>query len=402
MATVLFTWQLGAGLGHVMQMLPLAQGLIGRGQKVYIAFRNLSVAASVFGQTGIHFLQAPFKSDRRPFYPRTISFAHLLGNTGFGEDKELFALAASWRNLYRLIQPDVIVFDHSPVALLAARGIPARRALIGTGFFCPPDTRSLPVIARRSDVAADSLAADEQRILRRANWMLEHWNQPPLERLGQLYSQVDQNFLTTFSELDHYGPRPGVRYWGPVNASGGKLPDWPAAAPGRSPKRIYAYLKRFPALTEVLQALRDRGNPTLVYPDGIDGRTRKQYESETLRFESERLDPGAVAAECDVAILNANHGSASGMLLAGKPLLQIPLFAEQRLLAEAICRTGAAKLLSAARSKRDDVEQALDQLLSQERFEKAASQFAMRYATFDPARQRSEMLDAIYKLLAKR
>jgi UDP:flavonoid glycosyltransferase YjiC (YdhE family) len=90
------------------------------------------------------------------------------------------------------------------------------------------------------------------------------------------------------------------------------------------------------------------------------------------------------------------------MLLAGKPLLQIPLFAEQRLLADAICRTGAAKMISAARSKRDDVEQALDQLLSQERFENAALQFATRYAAFDPARQRSEMLDAIYKLLAGR
>ena len=39
--------------------------------------------------------------------------------------------------------------------------------------------------------------------------------------------------------------------------------------------------------------------------------------------------------QCDVAVLNGGHGVTSQMLLAGKPVLEIPLAMEQRLLTSA-------------------------------------------------------------------
>ena len=86
MATVLFAWESGGGLGHVMQMLPLARGLLGRGHRVRVALRHLSTAtAALFGDAGVRFHQAPFKSaGPRPFR-RTLSFAHVLANTGWGD-----------------------------------------------------------------------------------------------------------------------------------------------------------------------------------------------------------------------------------------------------------------------------------------------------------------------------
>src|SRR5207253_1351185 len=111
--------------------------------------------------------------------------------------------------------------DHSPTALLASRGLPARRALIGSGFCCPPGEEGdgiWGVIRPISAAAADRarLRGDEDGVLARVNRVLNRWRLPPLRRLGELYTEVDENFLTTFPELDHFPQRRGAGYWGPV------------------------------------------------------------------------------------------------------------------------------------------------------------------------------------------
>ena len=69
MSSILFTWESGGRLGHMMQMLPLASGLVKRGHRVHVALRHLSTAAAqVFARAGVSFRQAPFKSaGPRPF-----------------------------------------------------------------------------------------------------------------------------------------------------------------------------------------------------------------------------------------------------------------------------------------------------------------------------------------------
>jgi hypothetical protein len=293
MATIIFAWQLGGGMGHLMQMLPLARGLSARGHAVFVAVKDLARAAALYGDAGVRFLQAPVVNRERPRrFPAPVSLAHVMGNTDFGHRVDLHGGAAAWRNLFRLARPDLIVFDHAPLAplaLLAARGgVGARRAVIGTGFFCPPDVRPLPVVRCRRDLDAHPgladparLLADEDAVLANANWMLGQWKAPPLERLGQLYGDVDECFLTTFRELDHCPDRPaGARFRGPVNGSGGDVPEWPG---GRG-KRVFAYLKPYRGIEHLLAALRDRGCPTVVYSDSIGRELRGRFEGATLRF----------------------------------------------------------------------------------------------------------------------
>src|SRR5436305_1335 len=47
---------------------------------------------------GLRLLQAPFKHDGRLYYYPSASYAHLLGNNGFGDDLELMSLTNAWRN----------------------------------------------------------------------------------------------------------------------------------------------------------------------------------------------------------------------------------------------------------------------------------------------------------------
>src|SRR5687768_1699763 len=133
MPTILFAWQLGSGFGHLAQMLPLATDLAAQGHRVYLAARNLRRAATLYGDAGVHFLQAPIPIEPVKLHKKPYCYAHLLAANGFGDDHQLFSLAAAWRNLFKLTTPDLVIVDHSPAALLAARGLDLRIATIGSG-----------------------------------------------------------------------------------------------------------------------------------------------------------------------------------------------------------------------------------------------------------------------------
>ena len=118
------------------------------------------------------------------------------------------------------------------------------------------------------------------------------------------------------------------------------MPRWPV---GDGP-RVYAYLKNLPAVGEVLAALVEAGGPTIVFGDGIDPEVRRRFEAApTMRFEARRLDMARVRAECDLAVHNANHGTLCQLLLGGKPMVQVPLTLEQRVLARRVEELGAPR-----------------------------------------------------------
>lgn len=405
MSMILFTWELGAGLGHLMHILGPAEALARRGHRVHVALRHLTGGTGeLFGRTGVFFHQAPFKSRGPLPYPRTAGFAHLLANIGFGDKHELFLLASAWRRLIESVAPDLIFFEHSPTALLASRGMSGvKRVLMGPGFFCPPDTCPLVSFDTPGRGAADGakLIDDEQRVLALANRLLTHWSLPTLQRLGQLYAQVDDTFLMTFGEMDHFGEhRPaGAIYDGPVNGTGGIPPAWPE---GDGP-RVYAYLKDFPALPELLSAMIERNCRTIVFADGVSPDVRRRFPSPLLRFENQRLDLSRVGAECDVAIHNANHGTLCQLLLSGQPMLQIPITLEQKVLARAVDRLGASETAPARGEAAGDVIRAkLDALLADVKYADAAARFAAKYASFDPAKQIDRMIDRVEELMAGR
>jgi hypothetical protein len=59
MATILFGWELGNGLGHIAPLGPLAHELAERGHTVFVAVRDLRLAAAVFNRDRVTLLQAP-------------------------------------------------------------------------------------------------------------------------------------------------------------------------------------------------------------------------------------------------------------------------------------------------------------------------------------------------------
>src|SRR5947209_14563841 len=118
MATVLLAWELGSGLGHLTQIALLANALAIQGHRVFAAVRNVGRAPAAL-DPAVRLLPAPFSSPGvRPIRPAH-TFAHVLADIGWNDERSLAAHAEAWRNLYRLTRPEMIVFDHSPTALLA-------------------------------------------------------------------------------------------------------------------------------------------------------------------------------------------------------------------------------------------------------------------------------------------
>jgi len=189
MATILLAWELGGGLGHFMNLRPLAEGLLRRGHRVVAVLRDLSAARQFLVDPNVDILQAPFKHARIRDIEPTCTFAQILHNCGFGDADELLTLAEAWRKLYDYLQPDLIIFDHSPTALLASAGYPARRALIGTGFFSPPDTGApgLPNLRTWLTPNQVELDAHEAQVLANINAALARWSMPPLACVAELY-----------------------------------------------------------------------------------------------------------------------------------------------------------------------------------------------------------------------
>ena len=103
------------------------------------------------------------------------------------------------------------------------------------------------------------------------------------------------------------------------------------------------------------------------------------------------------AAECDLAVLHAGQGATAAVLLAGKPILQIPLVLEQRLTADAVVRLGAGE--RAAANDPPAVGEKLDAMLASDRYATAARSFAAKYAGFDPAAQVERMAGRVEELL---
>ncbi len=362
----------------------------------------------------LRYLQAPHKTGKTgPIFEVARTFAHVLFNIGFGDAALLETTVDAWANLFELVRPDLIIFDHSPSALVAARGCKARRVILGNSFSNPPDCSPFPDL--QPWLPPDpALYQAERIVLENVNHVLGRRGQPPLERLGQLYSEVDEVLLTTLAEFDHYreqrnalttnsltpGPSPEGRgeqgrptpcppsggrgeivYRGPWMPTGGEAPQWPAG----NGKRVIGYLKPFQALPQLLTLLGQSECSAIIRVEPCPADLPKRFGGGNLRIETRRLDLRRAIGECDAAILNGTHGSTVLALLAGKPVLQFPIFVEQELNARAVVRLKAGVMGSMKPSPALAAE--VQAIVRFDEYADSARQFAAKYARHCPDQQ---------------
>ncbi|MBA2116690.1 glycosyltransferase [Bremerella alba] len=385
MAHIVFGWELGGGYGHLGPFRPVAERLMASGHRITLIVKDLARAGAAFGDLDVQLYQAPVKIGKAiPHTPSPATFGHLLQNVGFGDPEELRAMVQAWRNLYHLIRPDCLVLDHAPTGILASRGLSIPSFTIGTGFFCPVDEFPLREMAPWRPLPKEDRASNELKFVNRINGILQSNQQPKIDRIGQIYSDVTANLLTTFQELDHYPHRQGGEYLGAWSAKkqirGGDSAEtlWPDG----EGLKVYAYLKPFRAIKDLLRWLGGQGCSTLVVGDGLNTAELGQSLPPNVRLADRHFDLATVVKSCDLAIMNGNHGTCCEFLLAGRPVFHIPLTFEQAVFSRRTHELGVS--LDAVPNQTQQVIQQLSAMMKSCSFRDQAETFAAQYAEFEP------------------
>ena len=418
MAHIHLAWELGGGLGHIGRIRMLAQALLSRGHRVSVSVRDLAAAHGLLAGVHLPVLQAPvWQHPVVGLVPGQGNLAEVLFRHGYLDKTALGSLLAGWRAMLQQLQPDLLVADYAPTALLAARSLGLRSASIGSGFYNPPAGQPLPPLRDWDPLPAERLAASEAHLLRTANAALAeavHAAEAvagataagsaggaalaaaarpqavaPLRHAADLFLG-DLPLLCSWPELDHYArPQDAVARWFGPNfmPHAGIAPQWPA---GAGP-RVFAYLKSsHPAHVAVLQALAEEGCSTLAYLPDVAGGAPVPFKHALIHYAAGPVALGQALHEAELCVCHAGEATLAQSLLAGVPLLMLPQHTEQFLLARRIARAGAGHNAALLRAD-DDWRAVVRRLLHEPAHRLAARAFAARYQDFDQQAMNAEL-----------
>ena len=392
MSRALFAWELGDNLGHLTRDLPLMRACLRAGHEVWVAACNLRTASLLLPLEGVRVVQAPqLRPSRRRRTP-PLNYADMLLGMGYADVDALDGALRAWISLFELIRPAVVVYNHSPTALLAARvaGLPV--LLVANGFEIPPRGNPLPSFRPWVPVAPQTLEAIERALIGSVNPYLRCCGRRQLESTVDLFRGHTAH-LTTFPELDPFGPRDDAIYLGLVYAvdSAPKI-SWERD----SAKRVFAYLRPTIAGVEfVLDALNRLADAEVicVMPDMPP---EWQTTFGRVRFRGSAIDTTALLASADL-VVTYGTGTITTAIAAGVPVLVAPQVVEQYLTGLALARTGAGLMLDTDRTVQRCTA-LLEDLLNGTAYRSAARQLALKHAGLDTARASDRLFRSLSAL----
>lgn len=340
---ILFAWEAGENFGHVSKIAEVAKGLIGRAE-VLAAVRNPIALRQIAPDLPVTVLPAPAAPPQAPLAGEDPgrSYPDVLRHIGWSNPETLSPLVEAWRNLFALARPDVLVVQAAPTALLAARGMGLRTAMIGSGFDAPPRAHPMPAFYHWDEGANTPPIEREAEVLRTANRVLGSIRAPELARFCDLL-QTDAYLLATFAEIDHYSPRTTFEvdpppYLGQLFTlnQGAKMTWLPKAR-----RRILAYLRPrtppFEAAVKALARLNNTHDVILAAP-GSSAQLAERLKPTAIRLCRGPVQLDRLLAECDLGVSHASNGITSAFVMAGAPQLGLPTHAEQIMVAHAVAR----------------------------------------------------------------
>ena len=235
----------------------------------------------------------------------------------------------------------------------------------------------------------------EDDVLDVINSVLCQLDAPKLDYLYQLF-EVDENFLCTFPELDHYDSRSPGAFWGPrFDIINGAAAYWPE----NRKKNIFVYtMRNYVFLQRLLMSLGEVNANFLVHCVGMSEEAENQYAQKNIHFSSDPVQLKSIKNRADLVICHAGHGTVAASLLMAIPLLLLPTQLEQLLLAN---KLSALKLSSVInmRDEQPDFVQSIESVLNSDEFSQRVSMFAGQYAGFDHEKQLEDIVLACEKIL---
>lgn len=394
MSKILFCWELGAATGHLHLLGSLIQPLHDDGHEVVLASRNVKTAYRMFGHLNIKILPAPHYQEKVQGLQPAANYSEVLFHVGFLDAEGSNAVISSWESLYQLLEPDMIITEHSPSAMIAARMFDVSVIVVGYGFSIPPDDSPMPTLTPWIENDVQRHLNSEKKARLAINQLLEKRGAKPINKIANIFHDY-QTFLVTLPEIDHYGERPGVQYWGSSIYTGKDgLPE--AVWPNENHEKVFVYLhsgyRQFPGLIKQLSQL---SLTTLVVAPEMDKRQAQQMSNSRVKFIDYQVDLKSVSQQCRVIINHASQGTIPNLLLLGKPALMLPNFVEQTTLAWRLAKQSLG-LMAHPDPKKHNYKAMIEKLLNSPELYAAAENFAEHYRN-KPKSQ--PLIDGVRKLL---
>ena len=378
----------------------LARRMSGRGHDVVCVMKDAPASRVMLGGEAIPVLPAPVWKKPRKRLGETINLAEVLINLGYLVTGQLASVMADWRDLFRVLNPDLLVVNHAPSALLAARDADFKVAHFGTGFSLPPRLKPIPSLVSWKPVKPERLERSENALLKTINAALAEAGCHAIEALHQMF-KADDEILVTFSELDHYPDRPGAEYAGPViSTDRTDAPVWPHEA--EVGRRIFCYLKPgHPGFSKMMTALAAVDAHKLVFVSGTRGRPPETAEARNFTFSDRPVNIRHACRQSDLVVCHSGHGTVAASLLEGAPLVMLPAkrHLEQTINARNVVRTGAGVALP-AEAGRERMESALKAGLENAKLKQNARAISQKYANYDSEVQLETLTERLESLVS--
>jgi UDP:flavonoid glycosyltransferase YjiC (YdhE family) len=390
---VLVVWELGANLGHLLRLLPVIKALKARGHKVVLAAPDPAEAHKLLQLPEVECIACPMVRPRgNGIQPsRAVHcYADILAEYAFGEDESFERTLGEWATLISNLQPDRMLIDFAPLALLVARLHRVPAVHVAIGWEAPPAGETLPLIGPSRPGLRDSVVALEASLVKRINRQCAASAMPKLRKLNDLYRFATQ-LIATLPETDHFGPRQGARYIGPLFTSDhGNVACWQDVHSGH---KAFVYLQPAKHNIHILKALATCHVQVIAVLPGITAAGIARLQLAQMGIYAGPVKLAGLLEHADVVISNAGHGLAAAALLNGKRMLLVPQNYEQALLARRIEATGAAHVF--VKEKQSVELQAIEALLNDKKAEVAAKSMQAAYATVTANTVIAKVLSAI-------
>jgi UDP:flavonoid glycosyltransferase YjiC (YdhE family) len=226
------------------------------------------------------------------------------------------------------------------------------------------------------------LATAEASVLHNINAALETLGSPRIVRVAEMFEGVPA-LMSTFAELDHYGPRAHATYVGPI---GLRQLAHEAAWREIGGPRILAYLRpALPCLEAALGAMNKFPGEVICVVPGLSPTLARRFASPRMRLFDRPISVPDLLPKADLVVSYGGAATVAGSLLAGAPLLLASHTVEQHMVTVRVAEVGAGVVLTRERSERDFVR-ALAEATANPGYKAAARRFADRYSTFTEAR----------------
>lgn len=384
MPKIVVVWEMGADLGHVTRLDTLAKYLVGRGHEVVCIFSDVSEIQRLYPHPKTppyRLLSGPRWPDKRLKLSRPpANLVEVLLSVGYYKAAIIAAKLADWRAIFAPLQPDIIIYDYAPTALLATRDRNCQKISLDDPFSKPPAIFPLPSFDVNAKVSSANLRVSETRLVDIVNSVLAEFKLGKIAQACDLFA-TDKSFLLSIPELDPFAHvRTLENYVGLMNDGRSQekiAPNWNSLSDA---KKVFGYLKpTYPKIKVFLACLVEFDIQGRFFIPHASQEVLNICRNSCVEISSRPYDLTQNMEQCDLIVCHGGHSTLLHATLGGVPALIIPLQQEQLSSAQKCVDSGLALGLGGGVENTETIKSMIHAMLYDKSFKPRAQFIADIY-----------------------